>query len=167
MTSDFLDDRPFLFLRVLVADHLVSINESLTALLCELDGVCAFGCTQNPDKVLALVQAERPDVVILDLQVMEPMDLNLLRNIKSIHDPPCVIVLSQYDIPPLQEASMSAGADYYLNKTSDCAHIPELVQKLQQAKITRLKGGKDLRKTISASCRIEVAKPAGPLRALG
>jgi DNA-binding NarL/FixJ family response regulator len=108
MMTQRSDDRPFLLLRVLVADHLVSINESLTAMLSELEGVCVFGCTQEPAKVLALVQTVHPDVVILDLQMMEPMNLNLLRQIKRLHGPPYVIVLSHYDIPPLQEASMDA-----------------------------------------------------------
>jgi len=138
MTSQPADDRPFLLLRVLVADHLVSINESLTAMLCELDGVCAFGCSQDPAKVLMLVQVVSPDVVILDLEMMAPMDLNLLRQIKGMKDPPYVVVLSQYDIPPLQEAAMAAGADYYLNKTTECDRLPEMVQKLQQQKIMRL-----------------------------
>jgi DNA-binding NarL/FixJ family response regulator len=129
------DRNPFVLLRILIADHRVSINQSLTALLSEMEGVCVFGCAQESAKVLALVQTVHPDVVILDLQIDEPTSLELLKRIKCLPASPYVIVLSPYDMPPLREASMTARADLFLNKTSECDRLQAVLQKLLQEKI--------------------------------
>jgi DNA-binding NarL/FixJ family response regulator len=129
------DNTPFVLLRILVADHRVSINQSLTALLSEMEGVCVFGCAQESAKVLALIQTVHPDVVIRDWQIDEPTSLELLKQIKGLPAPPYVIVLSPYDMLPLKEASMIAGADLFLNKTTECDRLQAVLQKLLQEKI--------------------------------
>ena len=128
------DIMPFLLLRILVTDHIVSINERLTTMLSDMEGICVFGCTQESDKILTLVETVHPDVVILDL-FMDHSNLDLLRKIKHLESAPVVIMLSLYDIPPLREASLSAGADYFLVKTTGFAFLPDLVQQLRQEKI--------------------------------
>ena len=57
------------------------VNDSLTALLSEFDGVSVLGCVQEPAKVLALVQTTQPDVVILDLQTEQGIALQTLKQI--------------------------------------------------------------------------------------
>ena len=69
MNTTKAQDCPRLLLRVLVADSDRPVNEGLTAMLSDLDGIVIFGCAQEAAKVVALVERVKPDVVILDLQV--------------------------------------------------------------------------------------------------
>ena len=121
--------RPLTLLRVVVADNGISVNDGLTALLSEFDGVSVLGCVQEPAKVLALVQTAQPDVVILDLQT-EPG--TALQTLKQIQRPraPVVIVLSDYDLPPLRQAAFAAGADHFLLKATESGRLQRVLQSL-------------------------------------
>jgi two-component system, LytTR family, response regulator len=117
-------------LRVLVVDTRVSVNESLVTLLSESEGLAVFGCAQEPLKVLALVQMVHPDVVILDLQMERASGLKTLKLIKSIPHAPIMIALSQYDLPPIRQAAIAAGADHFLIKTTECGRLEEVLRDL-------------------------------------
>ncbi len=121
--------RPLTLLRVVVADRGISVNDSLTALLSEFEGVSVLGCVQEPAKVLALVQTAQPDVVILDLQTEPGTALQTLKQIKRPRAP-VVIVLSDYDLPPLRRAALAAGADHYLLKATECGRLQKVLQSL-------------------------------------
>jgi DNA-binding NarL/FixJ family response regulator len=121
--------RPLTLLRVVVADSGISVNDSLTALLSEFDGVSVLGCVQEPAKVLALVQTAQPDVVILDLHTEPGTTLKTLKQIKHPRAP-VVIVLSDYDLPPLRQAALAAGADHFLIKSTKSGRLQKVLQAL-------------------------------------
>lgn len=126
-TMTTTQDRPRLLLRVLVADGIGSVNEGLTALLSDLEGIAVFGCAQEAAKVVALVETVHPDVVLLDLHAPITSDLQTLRQIKHLPGAPIVIVLSHYDLPPLRKACLNAGADYFLEKTAAFERLREVL----------------------------------------
>ena len=128
---------PSVLLRVLVVDARVSVNESLVALLSESEGLTVFGCAQEPAKVLALVQTVHPDVVILDLQMERPIGLKTLKQIKSLPQAPVMVVLSHYDMPPIRQAAIDAGADHFLIKTTECGRLEEVLHDLQMESVAR------------------------------
>ena len=131
--------RPTVLLRVLVTDSGTSINDSLTALLSDFEGLSVFGCTQEPAKVLTLVETVHPEVVILDLPAGNTTGLKILKQIKRLPHAPVVIVLSHHDLPPLRAAAIAAGADYFLIKATECGRLQEvlhaLLRKFQEKRI--------------------------------
>jgi DNA-binding NarL/FixJ family response regulator len=122
--------QPFVLLHVLVADRGISANDSLTGLLSEFEGLSVVGCVQEPAKVLALARKVRPDVVILDLQTEGAAGLKTLKQIKRLPRAPVVIVLSDYDLPPLRQAALAAGADDFLSKATECERLPKVLHGL-------------------------------------
>jgi len=120
---------PAVLLRVLIGDGGSSVNDGLTALLSEIDGLSVFGCAQEPSKVLKLVQMVHPDVVILDLQMAGPIGLRTLKHVKRLPQPPTVIVLSDYDTLPVRQAAIAAGADHFLIKT-ECEQLRAILHDL-------------------------------------
>jgi two-component system, CitB family, response regulator len=123
--------RPFILLRVLVADTGISVNEHLLALLSEIDGLSVFGCAQVPSKILALVGSVHPEVAILDLHTAGPFGLQTLAEIKRLPGAPVVIVVSDYDEPELRDAALGSGADHFFVKT-DCGRLQDLLHHMQQ-----------------------------------
>ena len=79
--------------------------------------------------MLALVQAAQPDVVILDLQTEPGTALQTLKQIKHPRAP-VVIVLSDYDLPPLRQAALAAGADHFLIKATESGRLQKVLQAL-------------------------------------
>ena len=124
------DVRPAVLLRVLVADSGCSTNDSLTALLSDFEGLSVFGCTQEPEKVIALISSVHPEVVILDLPAENSTGLKVLKRIKRLRRAPVVIVLAHYDLAALRESALATGADYYLNKATECDRLQELLRGL-------------------------------------
>jgi CheY-like chemotaxis protein len=129
-TTTTTQDRPRLLLRVLVAGGIGSVNDGLTALLSDLEGIAVFGCAQAPAKVVALVETMQPDVVLLDFPAAGTSGLQTLRQLKHLPFAPIVIVLSHYALPPLREACLSAGADYFLEKTAAFECLREVLDGL-------------------------------------
>jgi DNA-binding NarL/FixJ family response regulator len=125
-------------LRVLVVDTQVSVNEGLVTLLSEFEGLVVFGCAQEAVKVLALVQTVHPDVVIFDLQMDGPIGLKTLKQIKNIPQAPVMIALSHYDILPIRQAAIAAGADYFLIKSTECGRLQEVLHDLAQESEARV-----------------------------
>jgi two-component system, response regulator len=130
MASEASPHETFVLLRVLVADSGSSVNDGLTALLSEMDGISVFGCAQDGDKLLALAGSLRPDAVILDVQRTEPVSLAILRRLKALPRSPIVIALYEDDIQPLREEIAVNGADYILART-DCEGLMRLLSSLR------------------------------------
>jgi two-component system response regulator DevR len=124
--------RPFVLLRVLVADAGISVNEHLMALLSEIDGLSVFGCAQEPSKILALVQSVHPEVAILDLHTAGPAGLSTIAAMKRLPGAPVVIVVSDYDEPELRRAALATGADHFFVKTTECGRLQDVLRRLQQ-----------------------------------
>jgi DNA-binding NarL/FixJ family response regulator len=68
-------------------------------------------------------------VVILDLQTEPGTTLQTLKQIKQPRAP-VVIVLSDYDLPPLRQAALAAGADHFLNKSTESGRLLKVLQAL-------------------------------------
>ncbi|MBI5693153.1 MAG: response regulator transcription factor [Verrucomicrobia bacterium] len=117
-----------ILLRVVIADAGISINDSLTALLSEFEGVSVLGCVQESAKILTLVRTTRPDVVLLDLQSPCADALATLRHLKRLPRAPFVVVLSNDDFSPLRQAAAAAGADAFLLKATECGRIEAILR---------------------------------------
>jgi CheY-like chemotaxis protein len=156
MSTPAVVPRPRVLLRALVADSGSSVNDGLTALLSEFEGLSVFGCAQEPAKVLALVEAVRPDVVLLDLRSAGPVGLKTLRQLKALPRAPQVIVLSDYGLLALREAVLAAGASHCLART-DCSGLQMVLGGLVRSKRARQ------RRPAGTAC----TPPAGSRRRLG
>jgi CheY-like chemotaxis protein len=131
MVSEASLHETFVVLRVLVADNGSSVNDGLTALLSDIDGISVFGCTQEADKLLALAVSLRPNVVILDVQRREPVSLAVIHRLKALPFAPIVIGLCESGLPALREAVLSGGADHVLVRT-DCEELMRLLASLTE-----------------------------------
>ena len=142
---------------MLVADGVASVNKSLTALLSDLEGIAVCGCVQEPAKVAALVETMQPDVVLLDLHAPGTSGMQTLRQLKQPPCAPVVIVLSHYALPPLREACLSAGADYFFEKTAELEHLRGVLNGLAQTG-----QGADRQQ----DCQFQAERPMRPISAL-
>lgn len=102
---------------VLVDDHAL-VRRGL-ALLLRLEGRHeVVGEASSGEAALPLVESERPDLVILDLNMPGMDGLETLRRLRARGIPTRVLVLSMHDEPHLVGEALTAGADGYLLKDS-------------------------------------------------
>ncbi len=115
---------------VFIVDGSTILQERLGAMLAEVDGVEVVGHAHNEASAVSAIRAHRPDLVIQDVQTADGSGLKLLAGIKGDETPPVVIVLTNDVDPPYRRAYLRAGADYILDKSSEFAEIPTVLNRL-------------------------------------
>ncbi len=102
----------------LVDDHGLC-RRGLTELFDHCNGISVVGDTGNAEEVLALLETQQPDLLIMDLR-MEPMDgLTLLDKLRKCGCETPVMILTMSDAEADLACAMRAGARGYLLKDMD------------------------------------------------
>ncbi|MFE6736437.1 response regulator [Microbacterium sp. NPDC057650] len=103
---------------VLVDDHPV-VRAGLRALVESQDDLRVVGEAGGADQAVEVVQAEHPDVVLMDLSMGEgPGGIEATTRLRALAEPPAVLVLTTYDSESDILRALDAGAGGYLLKDS-------------------------------------------------
>ncbi|MBD3941239.1 response regulator transcription factor [Microbacterium sp. NEAU-LLC] len=101
---------------VLVDDHPV-VRAGLRALIEGSPDLVVVGEASAAAEVIPLVEAERPDVVLMDLNLGDGAGgIDATARVRGIPDPPGVLVLTTYDTESDILRALEAGASGYLLK---------------------------------------------------
>jgi DNA-binding NarL/FixJ family response regulator len=102
--------------RVVVVDDHPLVREGLTALLNGQDDLEVCGEADDVDQALAVVKAQKPDLVVVDISLKTGNGLDLIKQLKGGDTEIKVLVASMYDEALYAERSIRAGAMGYVNK---------------------------------------------------
>ncbi len=112
--------------KVLVADD----DERIRTLL--LDTLSALGYktigAKDGEEALALLESQKPDVVISDIRMPKLNGLSLLRNIKNKNPKIPVLMITGYNFAYTRDQALDSGADGFLAKPFRISKIEELMQ---------------------------------------
>jgi DNA-binding NarL/FixJ family response regulator len=113
--------------RVLVVDDDPLVRSLLTTIL-QQQGVEVVGQASDGDEVVAAVQAQHPDVVLMDLRMVRVSGVEATAAVQRLPGPPAVLVLTSFDAQDAVLAALHAGARGYLAKDADPVEIVEAVR---------------------------------------
>ncbi len=103
-------------IRVCIADdHLLILNGVRRALEAS-DGIDVVGATQRGDEVVALVEEQRPDLVLLDHRMPGADGISCLKLIRQRHPEIKVVMLSASEDSAQIAEALAAGASAYIGK---------------------------------------------------
>jgi DNA-binding NarL/FixJ family response regulator len=117
-------------MKVMIADDSSLFVERLSDLLKDVPGVVLAGKAADVPEAVRRIQELTPDAVILDLQMPGGTGLDVLRAIRTDHPHLCVLICTNYDYPQYREECLSAGADYFLDKSAEFERIPLILRQL-------------------------------------
>jgi two-component system, NarL family, response regulator len=117
-------------IRVLTADDHPVVRAGITAMLASERDIEVVGAASNGAEAIALFQSQRPDVVLMDLQMPKVDGVAATRTIRDIDPDARVIALTTYDGDADIHRALSAGACAYLIKD---AMIDQLVGAIRSA----------------------------------
>ncbi|MDR2340176.1 MAG: response regulator [Deltaproteobacteria bacterium] len=80
---------------------------------------------ENGQGLLDLIEAEKPDVVVLDIKMMDYNGLDLLQDIRNKYYDLPVILCSAYDT--FVDDMKSIAADHYVVKSFDLAELKQKI----------------------------------------
>ena len=115
-------------LRVLLVEDSRVLAERLRESLDTLDNVEVVGLVADETAAVAMVHDQRPDVIILDLQLKEGTGFGVMQRLGEKR--PVIIVFTNYMLPEYQRLANTLGVEYFLNKSVDYERLPQLIQEI-------------------------------------
>ncbi|SNT59199.1 two component transcriptional regulator, LuxR family [Streptosporangium subroseum] len=113
--------------RVLVVDDQTVVREGLTLLLGLLPGIEVVGSAGDGEAALRLIEAERPDVVLMDLRMPRMDGVEATRRIRAAYPETQVVVLTTYSDDESVFAALQAGARGFLTKSAGAEEISRAI----------------------------------------
>lgn len=106
-----------ILIRIVLADDHPVVRAGLCAMLDGDTDLEVIGEAATPDDSVALVTDLAPDIVLMDLQFgVQQTGADVTRRIRSLPEPPAVLVLTNYDSDGDILGAVEAGASGYLLK---------------------------------------------------
>jgi DNA-binding NarL/FixJ family response regulator len=109
--------------RILIVDDHPVVCAGLTSMLSAESGFEVVGSAASGAKALAMIERDRPDLVLLDLRMPGMDGIGVLDALKRTANPPYVVVLTSFEKEEDIYRSIRAGAHGYLLKDTSEAEM--------------------------------------------
>ncbi|MCB0196034.1 MAG: response regulator transcription factor [Anaerolineae bacterium] len=119
-------------IKVLVVDDSLIVREHLVTILNEITGTEIVGQAGTVAEAIGAIQKLRPNVVILDIRMPGGSGIDVLKWVKQAEVRPIVIILTNYPYPGYRQRCLRAGADFFLDKSTEFDQIPHLFELFRQ-----------------------------------
>ena len=120
-------------MKVFIVEDSPAICERLIELVEGAGGHVVVGRADTCDSAVSGIARSRPDVAIFDVKLARGNGIEALSAAKREQPDLLAIVMSNFATPQHRKASADAGAEYFLDKTSDFERIPEILGTLRDA----------------------------------
>ncbi|HUF81787.1 MAG TPA: response regulator transcription factor [Burkholderiales bacterium] len=120
-------------MKVFIVEDSPAVLERLQDMVREIADVELVGNAGTYDAAVAGIIATRPDVSILDIKLADGggSGIDVLDRVRRDLPVMKAIVLSNYVTPQHLKASADAGAEYFLDKSSDSDRIPGILEQMK------------------------------------
>jgi two-component system invasion response regulator UvrY len=117
-------------IKILVADDHTIVREGLKQILSNTEDLLVGGEATNGNEVLAKVQGEDWDVVLLDMSMPGRSGVDLIKRLKEEKPKLPVLVLSMYKEEQYAVRALKAGASGYVTKLSASEQLVSAIRKV-------------------------------------
>ncbi len=115
-------------IKVIVADDHRLFREGVKTALAQKNEIKIIGEAENGMQLLNLLKHNRPDVILLDIQMPVMDGISALASIRKLYADMKVIILSMHEGHSMVSTLMEAGANGYLTKTADPETIYQAIK---------------------------------------
>src|SRR5512136_265486 len=121
-------------IRVLLADDHAVVRKGIREFLTEPGNIEVIAEAADGDEAIALLEQEKPDVAVLDIQMPGRSGIEVCRHVRAQRWPIGILILTAYDDDPYVLAVLQAGANGYVLKTADADDIIQAVRDVHEGK---------------------------------
>jgi CheY-like chemotaxis protein len=115
-------------IRVLLADDHTLFRQGLAGLLAAYGGLEIIAEVPNDQEALRLAQQQKPDVVLMQVQMPFERAKESLLKMRDISPPPKVVIVTMFEEPRYIRELMNLGASAYLLKSVSIEHLTGAVR---------------------------------------
>ncbi len=121
-------------IRVVLADDHGVVRRGIRDFLEDAGDITVVAEAENGTQAYELVIQHQPDVVLLDVQMPGSNGIEVARRLRAEGLPLGILMLTAFDDAPYIKASIEAGANGYVLKSSDADEIAEAVRAAHEGK---------------------------------
>ncbi len=121
-------------IRILLADDHAIVRAGIRQFLESAPDIEVVAEAGDGEQAMSLIQAERPDVAVLDIQMPKATGIEVTRWAKSNAQGVGILILTAYDDDPYVMAVLQAGANGYVLKTAAPDDIIQAVRDVHAGK---------------------------------
>lgn len=114
---------------ILIVDDNLNFVDRMIDLLREVTCVGDIHTTTDYDETLRLLTEEKPDVVLLDINLPGKSGIELLKMIKKSSSECEVIMITNHADDYYRQQCYELGAKYFLDKSNDFALVPGIISR--------------------------------------
>lgn len=118
-------------LRVVLVEDSAMLRGMLCEMLAELDGVGVVAEAEDEQGALAALEAQRPDLAIIDLELRMGSGLGVLRQLQAEPERfgrPRAVVFSNYGHAPVRARCEQLGVERFFDKSFQLDELIDFVQ---------------------------------------
>jgi PAS domain S-box-containing protein len=116
--------------RILIADDSAILRQRMAAQLAQDPLLSVVAEARDTQETLALIDAERPDVVVLDLSMPGGGGIAVLEALRGRPERPAVVVLTNHVLEEYRERCLGLGAAAFLDKSADTVGVMRTLRDL-------------------------------------
>lgn len=117
-------------MKIFIVDDSGPIRSRLAAMVQAMEGVELVGEAVNARDAINGILGLAPHSVLLDLGLPDASGMDVLRKLHPIRPSIAFIVLTNHSEPQYRRACESAGAAYFLDKSSEFNRVPEVIREI-------------------------------------
>jgi DNA-binding NarL/FixJ family response regulator len=115
-------------IKVLLADDHTMFREGLAAILASRGGVEVVGQSPNDERALAIARAEKPDVVVMQVETSLEWARKAVSEMLALSPQPRVIICTMTEDPAYLREMLRMGVSAYVHKSSSSAGLINVIR---------------------------------------
>ncbi|NLV74318.1 MAG: response regulator transcription factor [Chloroflexi bacterium] len=121
-------------INVIIADDHSIVRQGIRQYLELTDDITVVAEAAEGNQAIAMINAYRPDVVLLDINMPGMTGVEVTQKLKAQHPDIKILILTAYDEDPYVFSLLQAGANGYLLKNCDIEELQKAVRAVHQGK---------------------------------
>jgi len=118
---------------IFVVEDAPEIRKRLVAMVRMISGINVIGEAESVNEAIRGVLGSPVDTLLLDLQLRDGTGLEVLTRVKQARPDLRVIVLTNFATQQYRQASLSAGAEFCLDKSQEFGLVPGILRNWLEA----------------------------------
>ena len=115
-------------MNIFVVEDAPEIRKRFIAMVRRVAGINVVGEADSVNEAIDGVLGSAADTMLLDLQLKDGIGLEVLARVKQARPQLRVIVLTNLATPQYRQASLSAGAEFCLDKSQEFGLVPGILR---------------------------------------
>ena len=119
-------------IRLYYVEDSAELRSRIDRELAQVDGIEVLGYSERAADAVREIRQCQPDVVVLDLQLLEGSGIDVLKELRKEGRRPVIIVLTNHSDSVSREHSLKAGAGYFFDKSTEFDQFLDTLSRLRK-----------------------------------